>query len=69
MEYLTLSEAAKRAGSSRIALRRRVVRGELEVFADPLDYRKKLVRAADIERLREPRPIRITPLGPGDAAA
>ena len=56
--FLSLSEAAKRVDVSRMSLRRRVNRGELDVFEDPLDGRKRLVRTADLDRLRQPRPVR-----------
>ena len=48
-------EAAKRLGVSPVTLRRRVNRGELEVFTDPLDDRRKLLRVQDLEILRQPR--------------
>jgi len=67
--FVTMSEASRRVGSSRNSIRRRVNRGEIPVFADPLDDRRRLVRVADVDRLREPRPIRPAPIGPGDAAA
>ncbi len=69
VEYLTMSEAARLIGRSRISLRRSVDREAIPVFEDPLDSRKRLVRAVDVDRLRQPRPIRHEPAGPGDAAA
>jgi len=47
-EFLTMSEAARAAGLSEPALRRRVQRGELTVYADPLDWRRRLIRSSDL---------------------
>ncbi len=58
VEYLTMSEAARLIGRSRISLRRSVDREAIPVFEDPLDRRCRLVRVADVDRLRERRPIR-----------
>ena len=67
--YLTLTAAARRIGTTRILLRRRVARGDIATFEDPLDDRKKLVRVSDLDRLRQPRPIHPAPVAPGDATA
>ena len=48
-------EAAKRLGVSPVTLRRRVNRGELATYIDPLDDRRKLVRIQDLDALRQPR--------------
>src|SRR5688572_2096710 len=56
--YLSMTEAARRIGTSRIVLRRRVNREGISVFTDPLDDRRRLVRVADVDRLRQPQPIR-----------
>ncbi len=68
-EFLPFRSAADRLQVSQELLRRRVKAGELATFSDPLDSRKRLVRIADVDRLRQPRPIRLASVGPGDAAA
>jgi excisionase family DNA binding protein len=55
---VTCGEAARRLGVSPPTLRKRIRRGELEVFEDPLNDRKRLIRVTDLEPLRQPRPVR-----------
>jgi len=55
---VTCGEAARRLNVSPPTLRKRIRRGELEVFTDPLNDRKRLVRVRDLEPLRHPRPVR-----------
>ena len=57
-EPVTCGEAALRLGISPPTLRKRIRRGELEVFEDPLNDRKRLIRVTDLEPLRQPRPVR-----------
>jgi excisionase family DNA binding protein len=54
---VTCGEAARRLNVSPPTLRKRIRRGELEVFIDPLNDRKRLVRVTDLEPLRHPRPV------------
>lgn len=49
-------EAAQRYGTTPQTLRRRVLRGQLQTFVDPLDERRRLIRVADLEAMRRPRP-------------
>lgn len=51
--YLTLGQAGQYLGVSRWLVWDRVRRGELPTFSDPLDRRRRLVRQADLEQLRE----------------
>ena len=53
-EFVPLVQAAKRLGVNRSALARLVKAGTLPVYESPLDRRKKMLAAADLERLRQP---------------
>ncbi len=55
-ELLGHREASRRYGVSVPTIARRVREGQLEMFVRPIDPRKKLIRATDIERLMQPRP-------------
>jgi excisionase family DNA binding protein len=57
-KYLNLKEAARYLGVSDIKIRRLVSKGLLEVSYDPLDDRKRLVKKADLDTLKTPRPVR-----------
>jgi len=57
-QLVTCKEAALRLGVTPPTLRKRVRRGELEVFRSPLDDRLRLIRVTDLEPLRHPRPAR-----------
>lgn len=57
-EFIGSNEAAKRLGVAPLTLRQRIRRGEILVFVDPLDDRRKLIRRSDLEALRTPRPAR-----------
>ncbi len=57
-EFVGSNEAAKRLGVAPLTLRQRIRRGELPIFLDPLDSRRRLVRTADLEALRTIRPAR-----------
>jgi hypothetical protein len=57
-ELIGHREAARRYGVSVPTIRRRVQRGQLETFILPLDDRKKLIRARDLEELMRPQPVR-----------
>lgn len=74
MAYVTLAEAARRCGTTRQLLRRRINRGEIATFTDPVDERLTLVRVGDLDRLRQPQPIAPRgrapgPVGAGDVVA
>ena len=62
-EFVGCREASRRFGISAPTLRKRVRRGQLETFINPLDDRKKLIRVRDLEALMRPQPVR-----PRDAA-
>ena len=53
---ITVGEARERLGVSNHTIARLVREGRLTVFYDALDRRKKLVDAAEVERLRRPQP-------------
>ncbi len=53
-------EAARRLGVSPPTLRKRIRRGEVATFRDPMNDRIKLVRVDDLEAMRVPRPIVVT---------
>jgi len=55
-ELLGHREASRRYGVSVPTIARRVAEGQLETFIRPIDPRKKLIRATDIDRLMQPRP-------------
>jgi len=50
---ITLTEAAAYLGTSPAKLSRLISSGQLAYTTDPLDLRRKLVLAADIDRLKE----------------
>jgi excisionase family DNA binding protein len=54
-DLLTLEQAAQRYGVSVDTLRRRVVAGELPVFVDGRDRRRRLVSVTDLELVFRPR--------------
>ncbi len=51
-----LMEAAERLGVSPMTVRRLVREGTLQVHANPLDKRQRLIAVADLERVARPRP-------------
>jgi hypothetical protein len=57
-ELLTLDEAMQRYGVTRITLRRRILAGELILYADPRDLRRRLVARRDLDQMFEPRALR-----------
>ena len=59
-EFIMLTEASRLTGIGRCALRRRVRAGELPVFVDGRDVRRKLVKVVDLERLSEIRPAQVS---------
>ncbi len=56
-EFVGLGEAAARLGVCGLTLRRRVRRDGVVLYADPGDERRRLLAAADVERLAQPRPL------------
>ncbi len=59
-EYVTMAEASRRGVVGMDALRRRVRTGDLPVFVDGRDVRRKMIRVADLERLAEIRPAQVS---------
>jgi hypothetical protein len=55
-EPLGHREASRRYGISVPTIRRRVQEGQLETFVRPIDPRKKLIRATELEALMRPQP-------------
>ena len=55
-EFVPLGIAAARLGVSRVTMRDRVRTGEVPAFTDQRDRRFTLIRVADVDRLRTPRP-------------
>ena len=60
-EYITVGEAMRRLGTSKNTIARLIREGRLRVFGDPLDRRRKMVEAAEVEKLRGP--TRLEPEG------
>ncbi len=54
-EFIPLSRACEQLGISAPALRRRILRGDLQVF-EGLDRRERLVRHDAVKRLARPQP-------------
>ena len=54
-EFLTLTEAAKQLGCSRMTMSRRVEEGQFSSFTDPMDRRRVLVRRDDIAAVLDAR--------------
>mgnify|MGYP005848794333 CR=1 FL=1 len=55
-DFMSLTEAQLYLGVSRIKMSQLVREKGLEIFTDPLDKRKKLLRREDVERLKTPTP-------------
>lgn len=68
-EYVTMREAQEILGVSNFTMWQLVKRGELIAYQSGADRRKKLVRRADLEALRAPRPIDAGEDGAKKAAA
>ncbi len=67
-QFVTITEAQRRAGVSLGTLRDRVRRGEIVVHTNPRDRRSRLVAVDDLERLMTPRPINAQDGNPERAA-
>jgi hypothetical protein len=61
---VTFGEAVRRLGVSPPTLRKRICRGDLGVFRDPLNDRTKLIRVRDLEELMRPQPVRSREVAP-----
>jgi excisionase family DNA binding protein len=55
--YLTLRQAQERLGVSKTKAWQLARDGLLPIHTDPRDGRVKLVRAEDVERFAQPRPV------------
>lgn len=53
-EMITVSEAAKRLGVSRVTMSRLVREGRFKVYANPLDRRERLVDWHEVEAAGRP---------------
>lgn len=56
-EFVPLTEAARRLRVSDPAMRRRVRDAGVTLWSDPADFRRRMIRIADLDRLAMPRPI------------
>lgn len=55
-DFMSLTEAQLYLGVSKIKMSKLAREKGLEIFTDPLDKRKKLLRREDVERLKTPLP-------------
>lgn len=65
-ELITLTEARRRLGISRVTMTRLVQEGRFTVYTNPVDRREKLVDAAEVRDYATPK---ILPEGKEAAAA
>ncbi|HUG13970.1 MAG TPA: hypothetical protein VMM78_03035 [Thermomicrobiales bacterium] len=56
-EFITMTEAAKRAGVSLVTLRKIVRERGIVLYRNPRDAREKLVDAVDVDVAMKPTPI------------
>jgi hypothetical protein len=56
-QLVTCGEAARLLGVSPPTLRKRIRRGDVEMFRDPMNDRIKLLRVEDLEAMRTPQPL------------
>jgi hypothetical protein len=56
-ELITLKQARERLGISKVTMTKLVRERGLTLYENPLDARQKLVDAAEIEALKQPRPV------------
>jgi excisionase family DNA binding protein len=59
-DFLTLTDAARYLGVSRQTLWRRIREGVIPVHVSEFNRRERLVKRADLDRVRTPRTIEIT---------
>ncbi len=55
---IPIEEAAKLRGLAPRTLRRRIAAGELTLYRDGADRRKRLLNLAELEALTQPQPIK-----------
>lgn len=60
-EYLNLVEATRYLGVSRMTLYKLIREGKLPTFQSELNRAVRLVRRADLDELRQPRPVKSRP--------
>ena len=68
-EFLTLGQAAKYSGVSRVTIWRMVKEGRLPAYQDPRDRRVKLVKREELDEALRPVPLKVEPKEQGKAAA
>ncbi len=56
-EFVTMAEARAILGVSNYTIWRMVREGELTAYQSAVDRRRKMIRRADLDRLRELRPL------------
>ena len=56
--FRTMAQAAAELCVSLVTLRKLLQRVDVEVYQDPRDARAKLLKAEDVERLKQPVPLR-----------
>lgn len=54
-DLVGISAAARELGTTRFTLGQRIRDGELQVWVDPLDRRRRLLRRSELARLAAPR--------------
>ena len=57
-EFVGIEAGSKLIGRSPFVLRQAIAEGRLEVYVDPLDRRRKLLRRDALAQLATPRPMR-----------
>lgn len=55
-DFMSLTEAQLYLGVSKVKMSKLAREKGLQIFTDPLDKRKKLLRREDVERLKTPMP-------------
>ncbi len=50
-QFIRVEEAAKRTGLSGYSIDRRICAGEISVYRDPRDRRRRLIAIGDLDRL------------------
>ena len=68
-EFISKAELVAITGWHPRAVDRRLATDVVEVFRDPDDHRRRLIRRQDVPRLVEPIPIRRRDVGLGPSAA
>jgi hypothetical protein len=68
-QLITLTEAARRLGISRVTMSKRVKDGHFTVYTNPRDQREKLLDAAEVEAAAQPKVVKLRRDDEGKAAA